>query len=395
MGEHKASFPILGVILALILVTNELLIASNALFYLAVLLILALFIFISLKDKSSDRENLSTISLAEKQEEEESLLRVFEELDEIISLQVNIFEAEIDRTKSIVQEAVGGLSQSFKYLKNLSGDQEDMINTIIRSHHNVGDNHDDTLESFVYTSNKTLENFVEVIISTSKQSLATMTYTDNMVEQFDGIFSILEQVENLASQTNLLALNAAIEAARAGDAGRGFAVVANEVRSLSVHSTELNQNIRVGINQAKETIANLRDSVKTMASADMTSTLQAKEKVSIMMDHVGKINKETANVVDDLAVLSPKISEAAGVGIRSLQFEDIAYQTLDSLNHNIENLHNLSQSLQDFCHSEAPIKNKMKNLEQTYQTLIEKTKEVRKNKSVSQESLDEGEIELF
>ncbi|MCP4321229.1 MAG: hypothetical protein GY787_05150 [Alteromonadales bacterium] len=130
----------------------------------------------------------------------------------------------------------------------------------------------------------------------SLESLETMTYTDNMVAQFDCIFKLLSQVEGLASQTNLLALNAAIEAARAGEVGRGFAVVANEVRSLSVGSTELNECIRTEINQAKEIIAKLRNSVETMASADMTSTLEAKENKAELMRHVEQVNSQTKTV---------------------------------------------------------------------------------------------------
>ncbi len=169
-----------------------------------------------------------------------------------------------------------GLSDTFKSLQALSYQQHDMLNQLVSQNANIGDEDETSLATFVDNSSKTLDEFVKVIINTSKQSLETMNYTDEMISQFERIFSLLEQVENLASQTNLLALNAAIEAARAGDAGRGFAVVANEVRALSLSSTDLNQDIRQEISSAKVTIENLRASVEVIASADMTQTIAEK-----------------------------------------------------------------------------------------------------------------------
>ncbi|MDG1751684.1 MAG: methyl-accepting chemotaxis protein [Thalassotalea sp.] len=336
------------------------------------------------------------VSLIDENESDREILQTFTQVEKAIGQQTSIIEKEISRTKVIVKDAVEGISNSFKYLQQLNLEQQGMINIVINQAHATDEDDETILETFVDDSGKTLEKFVEVIINTSKQSLETMSYTDEMVSQFDGIFKLLEQVESLSSQTNLLALNAAIEAARAGDAGRGFAVVANEVRALSVNSTELNNDIRSKIAGAQITIKKLRDSVELMASADMTSTLQAKERVSVMMQHVQKMNQESHRVVEDLAGLSPKISEAVGLAVRSLQFEDLTYQSLDSLAFNFINLHQLADEISSFniaSHEELP--EQLKQLQESCNTIIEKTKSVDDRRSVSQSSMDEGDIDLF
>jgi len=328
--------------------------------------------------------------------DDELIHSVIFELQQFIHQEVGIVEKELQRTSELVADAVTGISDSFKHLQGLSEEQQQMIQLLISHSGSMEDEKGTSLENFVADSNKTLDDFVGVIINTSKQSLETMTYTDDMVAQFDSIFKLLSQVEGLASQTNLLALNAAIEAARAGEAGRGFAVVANEVRSLSVGSTELNEDIRSEINKAKEIIAKLRGSVETMASADMTSTLKAKEKMTEMMTHVEEVNHQTSNSVDELAVIAPKIVDAVSLGVRSLQFEDLTRQSLESLAMNVSSLHEISDVLATFEQNpHIAVHQQLITLKETCQQVYQSTRVAEDSRSVKQLNMDEGDVELF
>jgi len=328
--------------------------------------------------------------------DDELIHSVIFELQQFIHQEVDIVEKELQRTKMLVGDAVTGISDSFKHLQNLSEEQQQMIQLLISHSGNMEDGNGGSLENFVTDSNSTLDDFVGVIINTSKQSLETMTYTDDMVMQFDSIFKLLSQVEGLASQTNLLALNAAIEAARAGEAGRGFAVVANEVRSLSVGSTTLNEDIRAEINNAKTIIAKLRESVETMASADMTSTLEAKDKMTVMMKHVEDVNNQTSQSVDALSIIAPQITEAVNIGVRSLQFEDLTRQSLESLQMNVSSIHEISDALATFDKNpETSVHQQLMKLKARCQQVYQETRQAEGSRSVKQLNMDEGEIDLF
>ena len=385
-----------GVAIVLLLFANQVLLGAAIASLIGLALVLVILFALQYVKPKPQKKEYSSPTIVLNHYDTKLLQSVVGELQEFLQQEITILNGEIDRTSLLVKEAVESVSTSFKALLGLNDEQQNIVRELMTHGKSIGDDKDTTLEGFVRDSSETLEAFVEVIINTSKQSLETMSFTDEMVEQFDAIFSLLEQVESLASQTNLLALNAAIEAARAGDAGRGFTVVANEVRSLSVSSTELNDDIRKEIGSAKDTISKLRSSVEVMASADMTSILQAKDRVGVMMQHVQTEGEYSANFIEALEHISPQINEAVGLGIRSLQFEDLAYQSLNSLKHNIESIQGINNELAKIDLSEQDKGNKqLLNLQKKCQDIQASTKSANETLSVKQSSMEEGDVELF
>jgi methyl-accepting chemotaxis protein len=384
---------LLGLALSSLLLINVLVMTLNFFASFLVLGLLAIFIW-QLKRPERPTGKSSTKNDVHRDGNRQVELS-FQKINQLLSKQVTIVDNEVNRTNLLVGSAVGDISNSFKCLQELCQLQQNLISEIVEQVNSADNNEDSMIDSFVQHTNKTLQEFVEVIINTSKKSLETLSYTDEMIAQFDSIFALLGQVENLASQTNLLALNAAIEAARAGDAGRGFAVVANEVRALSVSSTQLNDDIRKKISGTQSIISQLRTSVETMASADMTPTLRAKEKVSEMIDYMRDANLSTGKVINELSQITPQISEHVGNAIRSLQFEDLTNQTLTSIKNNLKAVKVLNQALEKLDLTPESLCEQLSNLQNKCHEIIDSTQEQEEKRSVSQMSMAEGEVELF
>jgi methyl-accepting chemotaxis protein len=393
--KNKQTLLWLGGTVAIVMLFDLFFMQVNYFSLICAILLVTTFVFLIKENNKSNVIQLANENTGNNRSNEQDIERTLTSIASLLNQQMSIIDTEVDRASGLIRDAVTGISESFKYLKNLSDDQQQMLNTVISHQQGISEDQSMTIESFVNDSSATLEDFVKVIVSTSKQSLEAMSFTNEMSQQLEGIFSLLGQVEGLASQTNLLALNAAIEAARAGDAGRGFAVVANEVRALSVNSTELNNDIREEISKAQVIIKQLQHSVETMASADMTSTLEAKNRVSEMVEHVGEVNVKTNIVVEELTLLSPKINETVEIGIRSLQFEDLTHQTLASLKNNTQTINSLYQALNQFDIKQGDRGEQLKILQKQCKQLIQKAEYENEHRSVSQSSMDEGEVELF
>lgn len=82
---------------------------------------------------------------------------------------------------------------------------------------------------------------------------------EKLVEQSGDISRITNSITEISKQTNILSLNAAIEAARAGAAGKGFAVIADEVRHLSVQTSDSSILISRIIGELQESMAGFQE----------------------------------------------------------------------------------------------------------------------------------------
>ena len=305
-------------------------------------------------------------------------------------------EAEVERMRGLLSEAVRDLTESFQVLNSSVHQEEELVQGIIQRT-TSGQGSTAGMHDFIQEAKQLMQYFVDTLVDISRQSVETVHQIDDMVEHMDGIFSLLEDVKVIADQTNLLALNAAIEAARAGEAGRGFAVVADEVRQLSQRSNAMNEQIRERVNSGRDAIARVRDTVSAMAGRDMNITIEGKGKVDRAFEEVADLNAFIAERAGELSRVSAGINTAVGQAVQSFQFEDMVMQTLASTQRHAAHLGEISGAVTELgATADSPeqagvqartVQERLQGLREHWQTAGRPT--------VVQSSMDTGDIELF
>lgn len=336
--------------------------------------------------------------------EEHKLLReqqqLLSDLRQFLAREINGSRHEVERTRELVGEAVSKLSQSFSAMNSHSREQSMAVSRIVERG-GEGDRGID-VKRFALEASRQMEQLVDALEQVSGQSSATVGDIDAMASHLDGIFVLLEDVKSIADQTNLLALNAAIEAARAGEAGRGFAVVADEVRNLSERSTTFNEQIRKLAHSSKEAISKVRDAVTQMASRDANRSRDARGEAARLLSQVDNINASLAQGMQEITHASRAIEGSVAEAVRSLQFEDLASQSMGSVLVHLQRLDDINReatSLQELLQrSKGPRDEELlRALSGLHGRLREFRGEMERpiHKPVSQVNMSAGSVELF
>ena len=321
------------------------------------------------------------------------IVELMTEVEQAARSEISSANGEASRLHTLLSEAVGTLAGSFEQLNALTQEQATIVTNIIDR---VAAQDGVKPEQFAREAGDLLEEFISATITASTESIETVQHIDDMVQQMDGIFALLDDVKSISDQTNLLALNASIEAARAGEAGRGFAVVADEVRQLAQRSGKFNEEILAHVNKTRDAIARVRETVGSMASRDMSETISAKEQVSELLLSLAESNSYFEDCIAELGQTSGKVNEAVNEAVRSLQFGDITRQTVTTIEEHLQHLATLADMVAQARQSHdaggeqgtlESLRQKLKQQQQAWQNQVAKT--------AAQNNMDSGEVDLF
>lgn len=307
---------------------------------------------------------------------------------------------DIDQIRGIVKSATTTLSGSFTGMESDSMGQIQMLRRLVESLLNATDgneyeNQTHGINEFADETNEIVTEFVSVIRKIVESGKLVGDSFDNMNTQFDDVVKRLDDVDQITSQTNLLALNAAIEAARAGQAGRGFAVVADEVRSLSQRTAQFSDEIRNLVFNTKDSITGLTSTVGNIVSTDMSIADVSQTRVVEMWTEMKQLNDEVVGQSQTITEISKQMQEHIATGIISLQFEDMASQLMDHICTRMEVLEEFMQEVTGLSASGGSKQQKSSDFNAIWARYSDRFEHMSDKKSVTQGSVDTGEVELF
>lgn len=316
---------------------------------------------------------------------------------EDVSLQIGTIKSEVERVQSLVTGAIGNLQKSFDGLNQKTQTQkfvaENLLNALTDTTTEKKTESDSiNFRTFIVETEQVLEYFVDNVVDTSKSSMLLMHKIDDMNHSIESIVTLLDDVRAISDKTNLLALNASIEAARAGEAGRGFSVVADEVRKLAIQSHEFNDQINSVVVKTIDNMESARELITVLASKDMNAALNSKKRVNEMTDEISQLNNSAESSTQELSQITADINQQVAIAVRALQFEDMVIQLIQQLKTRIEFSSSVLTKIISLENSDSTTKTDQ------LQQLISEMNNLKTSLTrdvVQQESMDEGEIELF
>jgi len=328
---------------------------------------------------------------------EQALKSTITAFQKISSQELAPLQETINQLQGVISDATSKLNHSFKGLSEKSSKQQKIIEAVLVKFQ--GEEVDATGRSFSFETftnqiNETLRNYVDILVDVSDRSIESAHKMQDMVEQMDEMFKLMQDVQGLSEQTNLLALNAAIEAARAGEAGRGFAVVAEEVRRLSDHSRQLNEQIKDQTRIVKDSLSDASRIVGHIASLDMNLAINAKGNMDDMINRLAKINQFVSQSLETSSHITAGIKQDVGNAVTALQYDDTVSQMTAYMHSALVNVEREIRGLQQKLDRGVAVPDLMAELHAKLQRLLDDGY-AKHRKVVYATSMDEGDIDLF
>lgn len=273
--------------------------------------------------------------------EMEELLAYWMVMTAIQSQALEVIRTRLPETAVLVESSTQDLNEKFRELALGAKSQGEQVQQIVDMAHKLDVGGEQiTLSEFNELFNNTLSESIQRILYVSKMAMSMVYSLDDAINSLTDIENFVGRIQKINKQTNLLALNATIEASRAGDSGKGFDVVAGEVKTISHEISALASTMQEKVNLVTTSIRKGYDTLRDVATTDMSSSIMGKEKLDSLMASMLEQNTRFTGTLQEAANTSKHISGTINSMVMGMQFQDRTTQ-------NIENCVNVLANVQE------------------------------------------------
>lgn len=270
------------------------------------------------KIKNEDTNILIIKKQAEEIDKLKEMLNEKELFNQNILLDFNSlmqFITKIDYVKAMISEFTkqkDELSMIISNRESMDKDLESFYDNIEISNTSIKN----TLCNVKESMNVIEETFLNLESSLDQTNIVKVTM-EEVANETQKIYKMVNIIKGVSDRTNLLALNASIEAARAGDSGKGFAVVAEEIKKLAENTTEqveyiqdivdlLTSKVALTSKEIDKVILNFDESKKNIdASEEFVKSID--DTINIVEEGFGMLSSSSSNNMNSSQEIMEKI----------------------------------------------------------------------------------------
>jgi methyl-accepting chemotaxis protein len=249
-----------------------------------------------------------------------------------------ILAGQLQEVASQVEEAVVKVCDSFQDIAQRARQAASQIQLIDESKAAQSGERESGIEALISNTRKTMEDLLQCIDHASNFSSITVTRMESIAHQIDGLYSSLQDIDEVANKSRLLALNGQLEAARAGEQGAAFAIVATETAKMAVHAVDSSKRMRKLIESISESITSASQELHERANTDTREAELSREEVNGSLDAMAALHEEMVQTIEESKDNNDRLAQDISTAVVAMQFQDSISQRIG---HVIDSLHEI------------------------------------------------------
>lgn len=314
-----------------------------------------------------------------------AMAAVLHDMQECMSGEVNAIRSQTAQIQSLLVDAIATLHETFAGIHESSAAQMKVMTTLMMDITDARD--EQNIFQKAEHAGHVLKGLMDTMMLSSRNNLRALTSMDQVRGRMQTMAEMCN--ERRAVVEELLA------------AAGGDAVPGEVVRRLG---GELLQLYREQEGYTGDTLKQFREThrlVDEIASRDMDDVFASKTRVEEILDHFFSINEMVSDTRVQVNQVNADLRQHLGAAIRALQFEDISSQSLGHTGRHLDRMQGMIAILVDGLKElEKPgisVAQCIEHIAGIHRAMTDyhQTLRLEDSNPISQENMDEGDVDLF